>query len=175
MNSLCMASISEAPGDNNPALEPNVANYLKDQSRHLCLRCPRSFSPRSMPGAFPIVPSIISESMTGAASGLWADGGDQIDGDGVVAAYGAGHHDDLALDELVAPFLPRDPCEELFRLDRRVVWADIHRLQHSITPHHTCPDSEAEAQTTLLILARFYKRPDQRRGDAYRHKARTNY
>src|ERR1700758_2890940 len=60
MNSLCMASISEAPGDDNPALEPNVANYLTDQSRHLCLERPRSFSPRSMLCAFPIVPSIMA-------------------------------------------------------------------------------------------------------------------
>src|ERR1700757_5430467 len=60
MNSLCMASTSKALGDNNPALEPNVANYLTDQSQHLCLIPPRSFSPRSMLCAFPIVPSIMA-------------------------------------------------------------------------------------------------------------------
>lgn len=60
-------------------------------------------------------------------------GGDQIDADGVMAATGAGHHDDLPLDEFVATFLPRDPGEELFGRDRRVVWSDVHSFRGSIT------------------------------------------
>jgi hypothetical protein len=45
---------------------------------------------------------IARERLVGTARGLRTDGGNQLDDDGIVPPAGADHHDDFALDELVA-------------------------------------------------------------------------